>query len=220
MILREHLQLTQDHYKVSGDYIHHKQQPNKWVKLSKHSKEMFIQEIHTLPLVPKKKSENVVISENGSVPKQGHLSVSLKESGLPVDVFQGIWSKTLKLVTEEGQITMAPGLPSSRMVASESNPQKPHLVMQYKNGKLTCHCLNYKTKEMCAHTLATAEKLGVAKEFISWHQKFAQKLNLWKLAKSSGVPKNAGKTLHYNEFLITIACTCNCIQYYVCYKLY
>ena len=41
-------------YKVSGDYIHH---PNKWVKLSKHSKEMFIQEIHTLPLVPKKKSE-------------------------------------------------------------------------------------------------------------------------------------------------------------------
>ena len=113
-------------YKVSGDYIHHKQQPNKWVKLSKCSKEMFIQEIHTLPSVPKKKSENVVTSENESAPKQGHLSVSLKESGLPVDVFQGIWSKALKLVTEEGQITMAPGLSSSQMVASESNPQKPH----------------------------------------------------------------------------------------------
>ena len=70
----------------------------------------------------------------------------------------------------------------------------------------------------CAHRLAKAEKLGVAKEFISWHQKFAQKLNLWKLAKSSRVPKNAGKTLHYNEFLITIACTCNCIQHHVCYK--
>ena len=54
---------------------------------------MFIQELHTLSLVPKEKSENVVISENESVPKQGHLSVSLKESGLPVDVFQGIWSK-------------------------------------------------------------------------------------------------------------------------------
>ena len=86
-------------------------------------------------------------SENESVPKQGHLSVSLKESGLPVDLFQGIWSKALKFLTEEGQITMAPGLPSSLMVASESNPQKPHLVTQYKNGKFTCDCLNYKPKK-------------------------------------------------------------------------
>ena len=42
---------------------------------------------------------------------------------------------------------------------------------------------------MCAHTLATAEKLGVAKEFISWHQKFAQKLNLWILANHQGFQK-------------------------------
>jgi len=47
------------------------------------------------------------------------------------------------------------------MVVSFASPWKPFLVTTFSNRKVTCDCLNYSTKSLCAHVLATAQKLGV-----------------------------------------------------------
>lgn len=82
--------------------------------------------------------------------------------------------------------------PTSRMVCSYSKPQKPHLVTFFLNGKVTCDCLNYSTKSICAHALATAEKVGLLSKLVEWYKKTNKGVNLWSLARSSGVPKSPG----------------------------
>ena len=111
---------------------------------------------------------------------------------MPGEVYKGIWEKASQLVGEDNAITDAPKLANSKMVCSYNNPRKPHLVTFFKNGKLTCDCINYGTKHICAHTLATAEKLGLLCKFIEWYKKTNQSPNLWNLAKASGVPKSPG----------------------------
>ena len=79
-----------------------------------------------------------------------------------------------------------------KMVTSYSNPTKPHLVSFFSNGKLSCDCFNCKSKHICSHILATAEKLGLLPKFIAWYKKEVKELNLWDLVQSSGVPKRPG----------------------------
>ena len=76
-----------------------------------------------------------------------------------------MWNKAAKLLVEKDTVTNAPGLKSSKMVASQSNPRKPYIVSFFANGKFTCDCLNYSTKSICSHVLATAEKLNLLKDF-------------------------------------------------------
>ena len=60
------------------------------------------------------------------------------------------------------------------------------------SGKITCDCLNYTTKSLCAHVLATAQKNGVLKNLLDWYNGEKKRPNLWSLARSSGVPKHPG----------------------------
>lgn len=85
------------------------------------------------------------------------------------------------------------------MVVSYSSPRKPHLVTMFSNGKITCDCLNYVTKSLCAHTLATAEKNGVLKNLLDWRKGENKLPNLWSLARSSGVPKHPGDKPHTSK---------------------
>lgn len=82
------------------------------------------------------------------------LSMSCKDAGMPEEMYEGMWRKASHLVAKGNAITDAPGLQSCKMVYSSTNPKKPHLIRYYKNGKLTCECLNYTTKSICAHTLS------------------------------------------------------------------
>ena len=106
-------------------------------------------------------SNTKTVSEN--VPP---LSVSWKDIGLPKEVSSGMWSEASELVAKEANITDAPGLPNSKMVVSFTSPRKPHLVTTFTNRKVTCDCLNYSTKSLCAHVLATAQKLGVLQSLL------------------------------------------------------
>ena len=108
------------------------------------------------------------------------------------EIYGVMWKKASELVSEPNCITAAPGLATSRMVRSYSKPQKPHLVTFFKNGKVTCDCLNYSTKSICAHALATAEKVGLLSKLVEWYKKTNKGVNLWSLARSSGVPKSPG----------------------------
>ena len=100
--------------------------------------------------------------------------------------------KASKLISDPDSVTPAPGLVSSRMVYSSSNPKKPHLVTFFKSGKMMCDCQNCSIKHICSHILATAEKLNILQSFMEWYKKENKDISLWKLARSSGVPKSPG----------------------------
>ena len=82
------------------------------------------------------------------------------------------------------------------MVASFTTPQKPHLVTTFSNGKVTCDCLNYSTKSLCVHVLATAQKLGVLQSLLDWYKTTNKQPNLWSLARSSSVTKHPSDKPH------------------------
>ena len=68
-----------------------------------------------------------------------------------------MWEKAACLVADEESVTTAPALSHAKMVASFTCPQKPHLVNTMAKGKMTCDCLNYKTRFLCSHVLAVTE---------------------------------------------------------------
>jgi len=194
-------------FAVAPEYVHEKENPKKWVKRSKVYMERAINCIHKICMLSvsetvskhpvscladvQTSSNTKTVSEN--VPP---LSVSWKNIGLPKEVFSGMWSKASELVAKAANITDAPGLPNSKMVVSLTSPQKPHLVTTFSNGKVTCDCLNYSTKSLCAHILATAQKPGVLQSLLDWYKATNKQPNLWSLARSSGVTKHPGDKPH------------------------
>ena len=127
------------------------------------------------------------------------LSVSWEDVGLSKEVFSSMWDKAASLVANEKSITDAPGLSNSKMVASSSNPRKPHLVSLLDKGKITCDCINYTNKSLCSHTLAVAEKSGLLMELLQWYARTNKTANLWLLARSSDVPKHPGAKPNGNK---------------------
>lgn len=192
-------------YEVHPNYISHCESATKWVKRSKQYKERAINSFCRLPLVydvpdtaEKNKSEImrmviplILITDDteGKLSAPAPLSISWKDAALSGEIYEGMWNKASSLVANPDTITRAPGLASARMVYSSSNPKKPHLVTFYKSGKVTCDCQNCSIKHICAHILATAEKMKMLQSFMEWYKK---EVSLWDLARSSGVPKNPG----------------------------
>lgn len=191
---------------VAPDYADKKDNPQKWVKQSKPYKERRISRIHRIAMLPPTVDQpaspissspvKAVLRDNENTPP---LSISWKDIGLSEVLYGGMWSKAAGLVADETAITSAPGLRDSRMVISFSSPRKPHLVTMCSNGKISCDCLNYASKSLCAHVLATAQKNCVLKNLLDWHKRENKQANLWSLAKSSGVPKHPGDKPHTSK---------------------
>ncbi len=71
----------------------------------------------------------------------------------PRPVLEGIWKKTLELVSKSHKIASAPGCSLlSRMVESKSTA-RPHLVSPGKGGKFMCDgsCPNYQSLLCACH---------------------------------------------------------------------
>jgi len=79
--------------------------------------------------------------------------------------------KFATLISSNGKISRVPGMTENAcLVSSNSNPRKPHFVdATFKNGKVACDCVNYKTFKVCAHALAGAQFCGVFREYSAWH---------------------------------------------------
>ena len=134
------------------------QKPKCWPRLSLSAKEQFVRKIHHEKVRSKHCTLSVqsVATESENTPP---LSVRFNETGLPDCVYKAMWEKACMLHHHE-LISDVPGHPSGKMVASLSCPEKPHLVNVLKCGKLTCDCLNYQSKSLCSHVIATAESIG------------------------------------------------------------
>ena len=178
-------------YMIAEKYCSEKQNPKQWTKQSMKYKERIVNKIHKIPLLPSPPTNAAMPAV--VTPDSAHqLSIGLEETHLSEELFSGMWIKAAKLAKDSSAITNAPGLATSKMVASTSNPKTPHLVTYFKSGKMTCNCVSCDTKRLCAHMLAVAEVQGSLKELIDWYERTNQDVSLWRLARSSGVPKHPG----------------------------
>ena len=80
------------------------------------------------------------------------------------------------------------------MVCKSYTSIRPHIVTIFDSGKVVCDCKNNDNLCICAHSIAVnvAEKAGQLKKLIEWYKKSKQSANLWKLSRSSNVPKQPG----------------------------
>ena len=118
------------------------------------------------------------------------LSVPLSDTGLSASIFGDMWKKAAKLASNSTLMCNAPGLPNAKIVASHSG--KPHTMIMHKTGRISCDCLNHVDKSLCAHGLAVGKVTGKVQVLLSWYKSTGQSVNLWTLARSSGVPKYPG----------------------------
>ena len=78
------------------------------------------------------------------------------------------------------------------MVESKSNPKEPHKLKVYCNGNVKCenNCLQYKSYNICSHSVAIAEKYACLKIFVAIVKKNSACLND---LVNSRQPVNTGK---------------------------
>jgi hypothetical protein len=121
-------------YEVSPEYISYRVDAHKWIKRTSGYKEKVIATIHKLPLNPIVQS-GPDCSINDTLDIMSPLSVSYKDADMSKEIYEGMWLKASELIAKGNAITDAPGLESAKKVYSFTNPNKPHLVQHYKNGK-------------------------------------------------------------------------------------
>ena len=111
-------------YKVAERYSGKQHDPKSWTKWSIKYKERFIRQIHKLPLEPPCSLTPSGAMANDVVLGPKQLSVSWEDIGLSENLFSGMWLKAAKLVADPSSISDAPGpgLSTSKMAASSSNP--------------------------------------------------------------------------------------------------
>ena len=103
--------------------------------------------------------------------------------------------KVERLLNKENAIVQAPGsLDNSAFMVESNTSIRPHYVTIAKNGKVCCiDCPSWNARNLCAHSLAAAEKLGMTAKFIKWFEaKGLKQINLTALV-TCDFAKGVGK---------------------------
>ena len=113
---------------------------------------------------------------------------------IPLQAVLGIWKKAEELLGDPNAISPAPGYDSKcRMVMSRSG-KRPHLVTCSKSGKYSCdnECPNWKSMNICSHSLAVAHVNNSLKEFCDLYRKSKRLPSISRLVLT-GLPSGIGK---------------------------
>ena len=171
-------------YKFKEEYAHLEVEESKWFKMDKQQCEVYLQRV-----------------TSQSVSKSS--PALLAGSSLPIDaetVAETVsiplsWKKAEELVfSSQESISSAPGHPTEcKMVASRSG-KRPHLVVPGKGGQYKCDedCLNFKSLNICSHTVAVAHFNGKMAEFLAWFEKAKKKPNITNISVH-GMPTGRGR---------------------------
>ena len=183
--------------------------PSSWTKLGKVAREKQLRLIHSTPFQPynlgdhKTQDTNEDLEDHAisDINKENmkQLSISLDDSGLPSQIFLGIWSKATEIINKENSIVDSPGSNNVKICISYTSP-RPHILTVFESGKVTCDCSNNEALTICAHSVAVADTFGGLLKLINWYKTSKQSVNLWKLSKSSlSTPKHPGAKPHQKQ---------------------
>lgn len=172
-------------YTLVEEHAHHKVTSEQWMNMSKEQQE------HHVKFIDPCCTEEVEIvggAARNDTCFEGAEGVSNKfsESGLP-EMFRSSWENADLIIGKNG-VTAAPGTVNTKVVMSLTNPNKPHFV-RIKDGarKFECDCIGFKTRSLCAHTIAVARGTGKLEHLVStWSPNLSKQLQ-------SELPKSTGR---------------------------
>lgn len=178
--------------------------PSEWVKMRPEQRKKVVARFNAAKLVNQEShtsSTSAVPSTSSGVSLQHetakHLSISSKSCGinsLPQAVIDSMWLKAEAYIESSCDIVPAPGVnPKAKMVASRSG-DTPHYVRALPSGQYVCDgsCLQWKSSQICSHTLAVSGKNGDLESFLCWYNRTNQQPNITTLSMQ-GLPKGRGR---------------------------
>lgn len=163
-------------YTLKSQYKHLEVAESKWFRMSRAQRDAHLRKFAQAQVAAvSDDAQSSVTAMKESFPAEGTLSVDVNDaaSGSPVSLtlFQGIWSKALKLITSEGNIAAAPGYSLLARTVKSSSTHGFRTVTPGRSGKFVCDCPNCQSLGICAHTVAVAEVNQKLPEFVAWYRK-------------------------------------------------
>ena len=160
-----------------------------WFQMDKKAREDHVAKFHRMVLKDiDEEPQNFTSTSELSV----DVNVVSDNSSIPLSVYQGIWEKARRLLCQEGSMAPAPGYPPEARTVQSTSKTGFHLVTSASSGRFSCDCANYRSLNICSHSVAVAEvnkKLG---HFVDWYRKANKLPSLSKLA-TADVPKGRGR---------------------------
>ena len=195
-------------FQLCEQYRYLQVHPQEWVKMTSDQRRNAVKKFDDAPLRKSKSagqgilraamsSDSASDTVSSDVDPKGGMSVESEDCGittLPQATLDSIWSKALEYVLSSSDVVAAPGGdPKAKMVSSRSNIS-PHYVQVLGSGQYVCDnsCLQWKSSQICAHTVAVSEKNGDLQSFLDWYVATKQKPNYTSLA-IHGLPAGRGR---------------------------
>lgn len=170
--------------------------PERWCRMNEDQKEKALHKLHMVTLEESVSSTINKVTE--IVGNEEHpLLIEMVQAGIdwiPRNILSSIIQKALSLAGKSGALSNQSE--DTVVVASATNPRKPHIVNFFGNGKTDCtECPGYSSLSICAHSMAACLKTNRTKQFIRWlacSKRNKGGINYSK-AVTYGMPKGRGK---------------------------
>ena len=185
-------------YRLCEQYQYLQVHPQAWIKMTPAQRCAVVKQFDDTSLRRSMSTsyEDTTSNESNAMSKS-NMSVTSEHcsiTSLPQATLNSIWAKALEYVTSSTDVVPAPGGDSkAKMVSSRSN-NSPHYVRALTSGQYVCDssCLQWKSSQICAHTVAVSESNSDLQSFLDWYIASKQQPNYTSLA-THGLPAGRGR---------------------------
>ena len=189
-------------YQLQADYRYLQVPESEWFTMTSQQRVKHINKVQSVSVIDVEESVDIQRPGNPSRSNPTHSSTKLSVDAnaaaegmnVPLPSMEGIWRKARDLIGDPSGMSPAPGQsPQARMVLSFSG-KTPHMVTPTQGGGFNCdsNCPNWKSLNLCSHTVAVAELNGKLAEFITFVRKKKKLPNVTNLI-TSGMPRGRGR---------------------------
>ena len=159
-------------YQLRPEFRHLVVTGDEWAKMTNDQRKAALSRVHHIGL--EETSPNTVATINTKL-VEGESAVFQQILSAGVD---WITPDILKLIAHRGEelikerkVTVLPAASAyhTLIIPSKSKPTKPHIVVEYANGKVECQdCQGYSASYLCAHAVAASLKGGNLEMYLKW----------------------------------------------------
>ena len=231
-------------YKLCEEYRYLQVDPQRWVKMTPEQRRIIVKQFDDASLHKSKYTSSELdkasrcasqVLPSGSESECGgassvssascntSMSVTSEDCGiviLPQATLKSMWTKAEEYLMSASDVVPAPGQdPKAKMVSSQSS-NIPHFVRALSSGQYVCdnNCLQWKSSQICAHSIAVSETNGDLRSFLDWYIVTNQQPNFTSLAihglpagrgRKGGIPKRQRSKTPHTDVTVLHPATCN-----------
>ena len=164
--------LDKGEYQLRPKFRHLLVASDKWTNMTNDQRKAALSRVHHIGLEDSSPNSvatiNTKLVEGESAVFQQILSAGV--DWITPDFLRFIAHKAEGLISE-GKITELPAASAyaTLIIPSRSKPTKPHIIVEYANGKVECQdCQGYSASCLCAHAVAASLKRGTLEAYLKW----------------------------------------------------